>query len=218
MEGFKLPEMGTDISSLDIEEKPWDLVLDGKEYKVIRIKGYIHTKGAGYESDLYAYPRVEEPNYNNLVKYNLKEPVCWGIRTDNSNYVDSSVGDPYVCNRNKVIITRNGKDFCECDSVIEALNRIDEIKTHPLKLNNYKFGENCIGHKIWYREQKAIISKYIDGEACIEIVPDGKDKFKIPDSLKALSDYCDEVPSFKISIFNSCISWDRDIVWSRMEE
>lgn len=218
MEGFKLPEMDTNISSLDIEEKPWDLVLDGKEYKVIRIKGYIHTKGVGYESDLYAYPRGEEPNYNNLVKYNLEEPVCWGIKTDNSNYVESSVGDPYACNRNKVIITRNGKDFCECDSVIKALNRIDEIKTHPLKLNNYKFDESCIGCKIWYREQKAIISKYIDGEACIEIVPDGKDKFKIPDSLKALSDYCDEVPSFKISIFNSCISWDRDVVWSRMEE
>ena len=218
MEGFKLPEMDTDISSLDIEEKPWDLVLDGKEYKVIRIKGYIHTKGVGYENDLYAYPRGEEPNYNNLVKYNLEEPVCWGIRTDNSNYVESSVGDPYACNRNKVIITRNGKDFCECNSVIETLIRMDEIKTHPLKLNNYKFDENCIGHKIWYREQKAIISKYIDGEACIEIVPDGKDKFKIPDSLKALSDYCDEVSSFKISIFNSCISWDRDIVWSRTEE
>lgn len=218
MEGFKLPEMDTDISSLDIEEKPWDLVLDGKEYKVIRIKGYIHTKGVGYENDLYAYPRGEEPNYNNLVKYNLEEPVCWGIRTDNSNYVESSVGDPYACNHNKVIITRNGKDFCECNTVIEALNRIDEIKIHPLKLNNYKFDESCIGCKIWYREQKAIISKYIDGEACIEIVPDGKDKFKIPDSLKALSDYCDEVPSFKISIFNSCISWDRDIVWSRTEE
>ena len=212
MEVFKVPEMDTDISSLDIEEKPWDLVLDGKEYKVIRIKGYIHTRGAGYESDLYAYPRGEEPNYNNLVKYNLKEPVCWGIRTDNSNYVESSVGDPYAFNHNKVIITRNGKDFCECNTVIEALNRIDEIKIHPLKLNNYKFDENCIGCKIWYREQQAIISKYIDGEARIEIVHDGKHKFKTPDSLKALSDHCDEISSFKISIFDGCIYWNRDLV------
>ena len=212
MEGFKVPEMDTDISSLDIEEKPWDLVLDGKEYKVIRIKGYIHTRGAGYESDLYAYPRGEEPNYNNLVKYNLKEPVCWGIRTDNSNYVESSVGDPYAFNHNKVIITRNGKDFCECNTVIEALNRIDEIKIHPLKLNNYKFDENCIGCKIWYREQQAIISKYIDGEARIEIVHDGKHKFKTPNSLKALSDNCDEISSFKISIFDGCIYWNRDLV------
>ena len=212
MEGFKVPEMDTDISSLDIEEKPWDLVLDGKEYKVIRIKGYIHTRGAGYESDLYAYPRGEEPNYNNLVKYNLKEPVWWGIRTDHSNYVESSVGDPYAFNHNKVIITRNGKDFCECNTVIEALNRIDEIKIHPLKLNNYKFDENCIGCKIWYREQQAIISKYIDGEARIEIVHDGKHKFKTPDSLKALSDHCDEISSFKISIFDGCIYWNRDLV------
>ena len=71
--------------ALEIIEKnkplPWDVVIDKRPYYVVRVHGFVHTIGGVFaENDLWAYPRSEKPSLHNLIQYNSKQPVTWGIK------------------------------------------------------------------------------------------------------------------------------------------
>ena len=45
MADIKLIEKDTNISELKMSKMHWDVMLHGKPYQVVKIKGYVHTIG-----------------------------------------------------------------------------------------------------------------------------------------------------------------------------
>ena len=89
----------------------WDVYINDKPYYVVRIEGFVHTIGGKYgENDLWAYPRDEEPTYENLIEFNCDNPVSWGIEYKPRNY--------------------DYKDFISQEEFLEYIKKADIVVTH----------------------------------------------------------------------------------------
>lgn len=215
---IRLIEKETDLTSLDIKPFNWDVVMNGRPYYVGHVPGYVHSiRGWGEPIDLWCWPRDEKPSYENLLEYNLSSPVAWGLRYRESRYIRSKWDDNMMCSGGCTVITRNGEDFYDVRggrgySVPKALALIEEIQDHPLEFNTIDFDKKMIGRKIWFRSQPAIITRYIKGQCCAIIEPDGMDFFKRPAEYETddlFGDWYDE-RDLKIDIIASAtIDWFR---------
>lgn len=193
---------------------PWDVVLYDKPYQVVRIKGYVHSIGGRHgENDLWMYPRNELPTYENLIEYQCDGcGVCWGIKYEPHNYVRSKGGESECFTSGGVTITRNGEDFYFCRGGIdEAKVLIRKLEDHPIFFNEYGWKEKIIGRKVWWRSEPAIVSSYIDKQACVMIEPDGIKNFTTPAEFsdEEGDDYYED-GDVKAEIFDSHIWWFRD--------
>ena len=67
-----------------------------------------------------------------------------------------------------------------------------------------------IGRKVWWRSEPAIISSWIDGQACVILEPDGIDNFTKP--AEFVDDGCmdDGERDIKADIFDKHIWWFRN--------
>lgn len=212
---IKLITKDTDISSLKMSSFGWDVVVNGTPYQVVRIDGYVHTLGGVRGvNDLWMYPRFEEPTYDNLVEFSCKgSGVCWGIKYEPHNYIRSKWDEPECFTSGSISITRNGEVFYDdCHSIDHARHLIDfEIPDHPVNFNLYGFEENLVGRKVWWRSEPGIVTRYIKGQACIIIEPDGIDNFTTPAEF-----YEEEGDNYyydgdvKINVFSDHIWWFRD--------
>lgn len=213
MTDFKLIDKNTDIKSLNMNKYDWDVVINGRQYYVMRIEGYVHTIGGKYgENDLWAYPRNEEPSYENLIEFGCENPVCWGIRYEPYNYTKCKWGECEAKSANGIVITRNGEDFC--DEVFGGLDKakvmISEFNEHPLGFNEIDFDNKAIGRKVWWRSEPAVITNYINGQACVILKPDGIKGFTVP------AEFRDEDPEYycegdvKTSVLDKHIWWFRE--------
>ena len=82
---------------------------------------------------------------------------------------------------------------------------------HPLALNTIDFDKKMIGRKIWWRSEPGIITRWIDGQACVIIEPDGIEKFTTPaEFFKEDGDEYYEDNYVKTNIFDKHIWWFRD--------
>ena len=181
---IKLIEEDTEIPELKPYE--WDVVVKGRPFYVARIPGFVHTiKGWGEPIDLWAWPRDEKASYENLVEYDLDSPVAWGLEYREQRYIRSKWDDVMLRSGAVTTITRNGIPFYDVFggrnySVPKAIVLIGEIGEHPLDFNTIGFDEKMIGRKIWFRSQPGIITRYIKGQCCVMVAPDGIDHFKRP--------------------------------------
>lgn len=215
---IKLIEKDTDISSLNIHELPWDVVV-GKEkkipYQVVRIKDYYHSIGGRHgNNDLWMYPRGEKPTYENLVEYQGRDMgVCWGIKYEPYNYIRSKWDEAECFTTGGAMITRNGEDFYFCREGIDmAKVLINRISKHPIGFNCINWDKHVIGRKVWWRSEPAIITNFIKhGQACVILEPDGIDKFTTPAEFAEEEGddyYCGG--NVKTDIFDKHIWWFRD--------
>jgi len=197
----------------------WDLEINGQPYNITRFEGYIHCIGGkhGY-NDYWVWPKGETPTYDNMVPYDCDEPVCWGIIYQPENFVKYSWHGNETRTKFGVVITRNGKRFYSVGGglhygIDKARVIIDSIDEHPLELHMRDYDTKCIGRKVWYRSQPAIITSYVQGQGCVMIEPDGFEKFAIPEEFKhdeALPIDDLERDCLKIDIFE-----DKHIWWFR---
>ncbi len=217
----------TDIHLLDenadlskIKPYDWDLEIRGVPYYVCRIEGYCHSiswqGGNETRNELWCYPRNEEPSFGNLVEYNLKSPVAFGIQYDETRYVKCKWDECETRMGCGTTITRNGRPFYRVSgyrsySVPKAIALLSEIEEHPLDFLSIDYDKKMIGRKIWYNGQPGVITGYIDGQCCVMIAPDGFDKWKVPPEFKnELGDY-EEERELKIDCLESKrIWWFRD--------
>ena len=89
MTQFKHVTKETDLSIIK-HPLPWDVVIHGRPYYVVKLDGYVHTIGGRWgDNDYWAYPRDEEPSYENLVEFEADDPVCWGITYQPHLYMKS---------------------------------------------------------------------------------------------------------------------------------
>lgn len=211
MLNIKLIDRNTDISKLKIRQMCWDTVINGKPYFVVRIVGYVHTIGGKYNNnDLWAYPRDEKLNCENLVQFE-GEPVCWGINYAPYNYARRRHDEFEATTIGNVFITRNGEKFCDVRGGIErAKCMINDFNEHPINLNEIDFDKKVIGRKVWWRSQPAVVSNYISKQACVILEPDGIKQFTTPAEFadEGCNYYCDG--DVKADILDKHIWWFRE--------
>ena len=196
----------------------WDLEIQGRPYYIVRLKGFVHTIGGHWgENNLWAYPRDEEPCYENLIQFDTNSPVLWGIEYKPSHYIKCKWGESEIRRGSSLIITRNGKPFDEIRygginyGIDKARVRISDYGNHPLNLDTIDFDKKMKGRKIWWRSQPAKIERFVWGQGCVIIVPDGIEKFETPAEFRDDDLMNDgENDCVKAHILNKHIWWFRD--------
>lgn len=216
MSEIKLIDKDTDFSTLKISHMDWDVVINGTPYYVVRIPEYVHAIGGKWgENDLWAYPRGEEPSYETLIEFDMNEPVRWGIICQHRAYIKSKWDETEVRTSSCVMITRNDKPFMDVKGglnygIDKARTIIADIDEHPLELNSIDFDKKCIGMKVWWRSEPAIIESFIKGQAAVILEPDGIDEFTVPAEFKDEESMYYEDGFVKTSIFDEHIWWHRE--------
>ena len=205
--------------ALEIIEKnkplPWDVVIDKRPYYVVQIDGFVHTIGGVFaENDLWAYPRNEKPSLHNLIQYNSKQPVTWGIKYKEKNVSRRKWDETRSFTRGCTVIYRNLEKFMTIDggmdySIPKAISIIKELPGHPLGLQEIDFDKKCIGRKVWWRSQPAIITAYIKNQGSVILEPDGINEFAIPAEFEGDDMFEEETEFIKTSILDEHIYWFR---------
>lgn len=216
MAEIKLINKDTDIQSLKMSKIDWDVVINEREYQMVRIEGYVHSIGGRFtENNVWLYPRDEEPSYENLIEYSgfNEGGICWGIKYEPRYYTKTKYDETECRRTSGAMITRNGKDFYLSNSMDEAIYIINrKLGDHPLNLHEYKFDKKMIGRKVWWRSEPGVITSWIgNGQACVIIEPDGIDKFTTPaEFAEEDGDMYYEDGFVKADIFDNHIWWFRD--------
>lgn len=186
----------TDIKLLDkyadlskIKPFDWDLEIKGIPYYVCRIEGYCHSVrwqgGSETRGELWCYPRNEEPTLENLIEYDLKSPVSWGVQYDEVHGISHKWDEAETRAGCRTIITRNGVPFYTVGgdrnySIPKAIMLIHRINEHPLDFNRIEYYKYIPGRKVWWNNQPGIITSYIQRQCCVMIAPDGMERFENP--------------------------------------
>ena len=172
-----------------IKPYDWDLVIRGVPYYVCRIDGYAHSiswnSGRETRQCLWCYPRNQKPSLNNLIEYDLKSPVDWGIEFHDDKYIRTKWDEVETRSCPRTVITRNGENFYTVRgdrdySIPKALELISEIQEHALEFNTIDYDKKMIGRKIWYAGQPGIITRFIHEQCCVMVAPDGFDHWVRP--------------------------------------
>lgn len=209
---IKLVDETTDLSN--VKPYNWDVMVKGKPYYVCRLEGYYHSIGGHLgNNNLWCYPRDQKPTVENL--YEFAGASCqWGVIANDNNYYRCKWDEAEVLHNHSITITRNGEEFFTFHSgglaygLAKAQVIIAELDEHPLDLNEIGYDEKMIGRKVWWRSQPAIVDRFIKGQACVMLIPDGMDSFKIPEEYKN-EDY-EENNDIKTEIFDKHIWWFRE--------
>jgi len=215
MAGIRLISDTTDLSKLDVSKYDWDVVINKREFYVVRIKDYVHTIGGSRgENDLWAYPRDQQMSVRNLVEFN-GEPICWGVEAKEVNSIIHKWDESEARMGIFVSITRNGEKFftfrgCEIGyALARARVYISEFEEHPLNLFEIGYDQKAVGRKVWWRDQPAIVSRFIHGQACVMLKPDGFPIFNRPNCHKDSQMFYDQ-EDIKADILDKHIWWFRD--------
>lgn len=194
----------------------WDVVINDVPYSVVKVEGYIHTIGGRYgENDLWAYPRGMSPTYETLIEFESEKPVAWGIRYEPKNYTMTKWNETSAHNSGMVAITRNNEIFCRVTGgmyygIDKARVMITQFGEHPLGLDSIGFDLKAIGRKVWWRSEPAVITRYVDRQACVILEPDGIDRFTIPAEFAKEDPEYYEDGTVKADILDRHIWWFRD--------
>lgn len=212
MTQIKLIDEKTDLSQLIIHPYDWDLVVKGVPYQVVRIEGYVHTIGGHWGgNDFWCYPLKEEMTVHNLAEFSADDPVCWGIRIEPYLYHRHKWDEHEIERSSGITITRNGIPFGTAFSYEDAVIKIDQFRNHALHLDCRGYAENCIGRKVWWRSQPAVVTSFIAGQACVILEPDGIERFRIPPEFENAEDHWlfNEERDIKAHILDQHIWWFR---------
>lgn len=204
-----------DIPGLKFTKLDWDVVVGDTPYQVIRVPGFAHCIGGhldwGNGNENWAYPLGEEITHENLLEFDGEPGATWGLEYTPTNYCKTKWGESEIRRGRKLTITRNGEPFY--DGFITFHQAIAYVKDglldeHPLGLNERDFDKKCIGRKVWWRSEPAIITRYVKGQACVILKPDGIDHFTVP--AEFADEYYEEDEDVKINIFDRHIWWFRE--------
>lgn len=212
MREIKLIDEKTDLSRISILD--WDVNVKGHRYTVYRVDGYYHSIGGKYgNNDLWCCLEDEEPTYKNLIEFD-GVPCRWSFKVEQNNYTKSKWGENEVRSNCICTIYRNDKEFMSfgtrdyeyASSKAQVL--ITKLQEHPINFTSKNYIKEIEGRKIWYREQKAIIERYIEGQNCIIIsFEDGE--YKEPEYLKEDIENLGEL-EIKEDLLSPHIWWFRD--------
>ena len=206
-----------DIPNLVYKKLEWDVVVGKIPYQVIRVEGFAHCIGGkldwGGGNNFWAYPLNETMSFSNLIEFDGHPGARWGLEYTPTNYIRNKYDETSIESGRRLIITRNGEKFYDDPMTIhEAMSYVFDniLDEHPLDLNERDYDKKCIGRKVWWRSQPAVITSFTKGRACVTIVPDGCTFVTPPEY--ADDDICisDNEQEIFTSIFDKHIYWFRD--------
>ena len=202
--------------TIEFSKLDWDVEVHGVPYQIVRAKGYAHCIGGhldwGEGNDFWAYPLNETMTLENLIEFDGVPGATWGLEYTPTNYIKTKWDETEIRSGRKLLITRNGKPFYDgLMTFHQAIAYIMDgiLEDHPLDLNNRDFDKKCIGRKVWWRSEPAVITDYIQGQACVMIAPDGIPQFTLPNEFENDDIFSYDEPEIKISIFDKHIYWFR---------
>ena len=202
--------------TVEFSKLDWDVEVNGIPYQIVRAKGYAHCIGGrldwGEGNDFWAYPLNESMTYENLIEFDGVPGATWGLEYTPTNYIKTKWDETEIRSGRKLLITRNGKPFCdEWMTFHQAIAYIKDgiLDEHPLDLNSRDFDKKCIGRKVWWRSEPAVITDYVQGQACVILAPDGISQFTLPNEFKDDDIFSYDEPDIKVSIFDEHIYWFR---------
>lgn len=212
MEEIKLIDENTDLSKL--EKYDWDIDIKGKKYNVYRLQGYCHRIGGKYgNNDLWCCPEDEIPTYNNLIEFDGFS-CRWGFKIQQNNYIKNKWGETSVECNCICTIYRNDEEFMSFGTrdyeyaAAKAQVIITKLQEHPIYYASKKYIEEIEGRKIYYRNQKAIIERYIKGQNCA-IISFESGKYEQPEYLK--EEWPEDIEKeIKEDLLSKHIWWFRD--------
>ena len=214
---IKLLDKYTDLSKVELRKFNWDVQIRDEPYQVWRVEGYYHTIGGRWGNNCYwGCPRGEEPTVDNLVEFN-GEACLWGVEYREHHYYRCKWGETSIEKGRGAMVTRNGEDFYRVAgemvySLPKAMSIITDLNEDrpPINFNAYDFKDELLGRKVWYKEEPAIITRYIgQGQCCVILEPDGFEKFKTPIGWSNY-EWSDYAESCKTDIIhNDDIGWFR---------
>lgn len=226
---FKSEEEVQEIFSnpANYREMDWDVEIDGRPYKVVKIKGFGHSLVIYGVIDIlnefWCYPLNEAPSYLNLLKYkSIEHPgPIWGIQL--RPYL-AKTADGSVVYREYAEITRNDKVFYnELMTYEQAYHILEKIIQHPINFQVRDYEKAIVNRKVWWNYQPGIITKWLPKQCRVLIESEDGYKFRKPAYLysdeindietlnKAERDlYYEEDYPICESIFSSSIIWFRD--------
>ena len=217
MRKINLIKENTDISTLKMTRFDWDVIINGVPYYVVKIEGFYHSISSNeFIDQLWAYPRNQQPTYDNLIHYPYNTGVQWGITCTPKYITKTKYDETEARSINATLITRNGFPFYVISGglnygIPKAQTIISDIKEHPLDLEMIDFDKKMIGRKIWWRSEPGIITDWISGQAYIIIEPDGIESFTTPSEfVEEDGDGYYEDGYVKTDIFDKHIWWFRD--------
>jgi hypothetical protein len=190
---IRLPKKDTDFSKM--RKYDWDVVIGKIPMRVGVLDGFVHTIGGKWgNNELYAWPRNEEPNYENITPFDSDHIVDWGIEYKENHYYGSTMGESEIRSTGRSIITRNGVPFYTVRggrrySMLKASVIIDDLgDAYPINFEFIDYQKQIIGRKIAYKGVICEITNWIEGQGCIIIKPEKelskeelKDKWGIDD-------------------------------------
>jgi hypothetical protein len=99
-------------------------------------------------------------------------------------------------------------------ALLKAHEVIPKLQELPVPLHNLEKLEEQVGRKIFYREQPAVIERFIIDQGAVILKPDGAAKFARPcwDQPSGFDGYClddDELERVKDDILSPSIYWFR---------
>lgn len=204
------------FQTIEFSKLDWDVEVKGVPYQIVRAKGYAHCIGGhldwGEGNDFWAYPLNEPMTFENLIEFDGVPGATWGLEYTPTNYIKTKWDETEIRSGRKLLITRNGKPFY--DGLMTFHQAIAYIKDgildeHPLDLNSRDFDKKCIGRKVWWRSEPAVITDYVKGQACVILAPDGISQFTLPNEFKDDDIFSYDEPDIKASIFDEHIYWFR---------
>ena len=157
----------------------WDVMKDGISYQAFFAYdddgNFNHTLG-GPSDYAYVCPRGEEPTLDNIIAYN-GTGARWGLRANEHEEIRNKWDELSMETRCSVDILRNDEVFntIGCRDMFYGIAKaqvlIEEYKEHSLELNSFGFDKKCVGRKIRYNGVPGVITRYVDGQACVIVKP-----------------------------------------------
>lgn len=215
MNEIKLIEKDTDIDSIEIKMLSWDIVVNDIPYSVAHFKGYNHSIGGKWgENDLWAWPRNEEPKYENLVEIGFDRVVNWGLEYKEKYYFKTKWDETELCCSSGTWIMRNNEQFYFVPgsmdySLAKARSILTKVWEGGLDVNDIDFDKKLKGRVILFKGIPGVIERYINKQGCIIVNYTGPKKYKhlIPKIWR-----CEDVSDLSVKL--DIIGYDHyDIDW-----
>lgn len=210
----------TDLSKCEISKCDWDVVIKGKSYQVVRIKGKYHTIGGRCgNNDFYAYPLDEKMSVHNLRQLeDYRIAPRWGFRVEHNAYLKCKWDENMIRANYYITITRNDEDFYSfgCNDmaygVAKAQTLIVDFSEHVIPFSLRSWQNEVVNRKIYYYEQPAVITEFLGGDD-LRVIIKMCDPTYIPERWKNSdfpSSWGDEENKHVTTILDENIWWFRN--------
>lgn len=194
----------------NIRPLPWDIVIEDTPYTIAHLEGFVHSFDKFWgNNDVWAWPRLSMPSWQNLIPYHGKAGATWGVRYEPCRV--KIIAEKEIQENHTISITRNGKIFYQFigndlrGDLDLACDYISLARNHPIPFDTIHWRRELIRRDIWWRGEPGEIIDYVNRHASVIIQPCGISEFTLPEGETDTT----KARIVKVTIFDDNINWFR---------